>query len=164
MTFFHSVLLLGAFLCSLVAGLLFAFTIVVMPGIARLDDAGFIRAFQVIDRVIQNRQPLFVFVWVGSALVLPAAAVLGIWELSGTNRLLLIVAALLYVLGVQLPTVTINVPMNSVLQKVDLGTSDESSRSRARADFEARWNRWNAIRTGCSGVASILLLMLLLRV
>jgi uncharacterized membrane protein YdfJ with MMPL/SSD domain len=58
----------------------------------------------------------------------------------------------------------INVPMNSVLQKVDLGTSDESSRSRARTDFEARWNRWNAIRTGCSGVASILLLMLLLRV
>jgi hypothetical protein len=36
---------------------LFAFAVVVMPGVGRLDDGGFIRGFQVIDRVIQNRQP-----------------------------------------------------------------------------------------------------------
>jgi hypothetical protein len=102
-TIFHAVLLLATFLCSLVAGLLFAFAAVVMPGIRSLDDGGFIRAFQVIDRVIQNNQPLFVFVWVGSVLSLIAAAVLGIWALNGADRLLIIVAALLYLLCVQLP-------------------------------------------------------------
>ena len=81
--------------------------------------AAFIRAFQAIDRVIQNNQPLFVFVWVGSVLALIAAAVLGIWALSGADRLLIIVAALLYLLCVQLPTVTINVPLNNEIQKLD---------------------------------------------
>ena len=53
MTLYQLLLMLAAFLCSLVAGFLFAFAAVIMPGIRSLDDAGFIRAFQVIDRVIR---------------------------------------------------------------------------------------------------------------
>ena len=70
MTIYQALLMMATFLCSLVAGFLFAFAVVIMPGIRRLDDGGFIRGFQVIDRVIQNNQPLFIFVWVGSALSL----------------------------------------------------------------------------------------------
>jgi len=55
-------LLSSAFLCSLVAGFLFAYAIVVMPGIKNLDDRDFIRAFQVTNRVIQNNQPVFILV------------------------------------------------------------------------------------------------------
>jgi uncharacterized membrane protein len=163
-TFFHAVLVLATFLCSLVAGFLFAFAAVVMPGIRSLDDGGFIRAFQVIDRVIQNNQPLFVLVWVGSALALIAAAVLGMWALGGADRLLIIVIALVYLLGVQLPTVAINVPLNNALQKLDIGTMNETERKRARETFESRWNRWNSIRTACASLVSILLVLLLLKV
>ena len=164
MTFFHAVLVLATFLCSLVAGLLFAFAVVIMPGIRSLDDRGFIRAFQAIDRVIQNGQPLFMLVWVGSALALIAAAVLGMWELSGSARPLLIVAALLYVLGVQLPTVMINIPLNNEIQKLDPDAMNEPTRLRAREAFESRWNRWNAIRTACASLASIVLMLVLMRV
>jgi uncharacterized membrane protein len=160
---FEAVLTLAAFLCSLVAGFLFAFAVVVMPGIGKLDDRDFIRAFQVIDGVIQNNQPLFLLVWVGSVPAVVAAAVLGIWELNGADRLLVIAAALVYVLCVQLPTVAINIPMNNALQKLDPDAMDEATRQRARNDFESRWNRWNAIRTACASLASILLLLLLLR-
>jgi uncharacterized membrane protein len=59
MTPFQALLLLAAFLCSLVAGLLFTFAIVVMPGIAKLNDRDFVRTFQAIDGVIQNNQPAF---------------------------------------------------------------------------------------------------------
>jgi uncharacterized membrane protein len=163
-TVFDAVLVLATFLCSLVAGFLFAFATVVMPGIRSLDDGGFIRAFQVIDRVIQNNQPLFVFVWVGSVLALIAAGVVGTWALSGADRLLIIVAALVHLLCVQLPTITINIPMNNALQKLDPDSMDETTRKRAREAFEARWNRWNAIRTACASLASILLMLLLLRV
>jgi uncharacterized membrane protein len=163
MTAFQAVLLFAAFLCSLVAGLLFAFAVVVMPGIKKLDDGSFIRAFQAIDRVIQNNQPVFLFVWVGSALAVITAAVMSIWQLSGTDRLLAILAALIYVFGVQLPTAAINVPLNNVLQKLDPGAISDTARKLARSDFEPRWNRWNAIRTACSLCASILLLLLLLR-
>ena len=164
MTIFHAVLVLAAFLCSLVAGLLFAFAVVVMPGIKRLDDGSFIRAFQAIDRVIQNNQPLFVFVWVGSVMVLVAAAVLGAWALGGAERLLIIVAALLYLFCVQLPTVAINVPLNNVLQKLEPDSMNEMARKRAREAFEPRWNRWNAIRTVCASVTAIVLMLLLIRV
>ena len=54
---FQIVLILATLLCSLVAGFLFAFATVVMPGIKTLNDREFIRAFQVIDGVIQNNQP-----------------------------------------------------------------------------------------------------------
>lgn len=163
MTLLQAALLLAAFLCSLVAGFLFAFAAVVMPGLRNLDDGGFIRAFQVIDGVIQDNQPLFIFVWVGSVLALVAAAVLGIGALSGAERLLIIVAALVYLLCVQLPTVTINIPLNNTLQKLDPGTMNETTRQHARQDFEPRWNRWNVFRAVCASVVSLLLALLLLR-
>src|SRR6266576_7334266 len=101
MTAVQAMFLLATFLCSLVAGLLFTFAIVVMPGIAKLDDTSFLRAFQAIDRVIQNNQPVFLFVWLGSALALIAGGVMSVWELGGTDRLLAIGAALVYSFGVQ---------------------------------------------------------------
>lgn len=161
MTLVQVVLMLAALLCSVVTGLLFGFAIVVMPGIRSLDDGSFIRAFQVIDRVIQNNQPLFLLVWVGSLLATIAAAVLGVWELTGVERLLSITAALVYLVGVQLPTFLVNIPLNNQLQRLDVAAMAETTRRRARADFEPRWNRWNGIRTVCAGLVSVLLLLLL---
>lgn len=163
MTLFHAVLTLAAFLCSLVAGFLFAFAAVVMPGIKSLADGDFIRAFQAVDRVIQRNQPLFILVWVGSVLALVAAAVLGVWQLGGADRLFVIAAALVYVLGVQVPTIIINIPLNNELQALDAATMNETLRRHARDHFEPRWNRWNAIRAAWASVASILLMILLLR-
>jgi uncharacterized membrane protein len=161
---FQAVLILAAFLCSLVAGFLLAFAIVVMPGIRSLDDGEFIRAFQVIDRVIQNGQPVFMFVWAGSALAMMAAAGLGLWALNGADRLLLTLAALVYLFCVQLPTFRINVPLNNQLRKLNVATMSEPTRKQARDEFEPRWNQWNSIRTACASVASMLLILLLLRV
>jgi len=161
---FHAVLMMATFLCALVAGLLFAFAVVVMPGIRRLDDGAFIRAFQAIDGVIQNKQPLFMAVWVGSLLALIAATLLGVSALSGAERLLIVVAALLYLLCVQLPTFAINVPLNNQIQKLDPDSMNETTRRRAREVFEPRWNKWNAIRTVGAGVASIMLMLLLVSV
>jgi uncharacterized membrane protein len=162
-TVFQPILMLAAFLCSLVAGFLFAFAAVVMPGIRKLDDGAFIRAFQVIDGVIQNNQPLFLIVWVGSMPVLLAAAVVGVWALNGADRVLMMVAAAVYFLCVQLPTVAINIPLNNVLQKLESGKMNEPARSRARGAFEARWNRWNAFRTAGASITSFALMLLLLR-
>jgi uncharacterized membrane protein len=137
---------------------------VVMPGIKRLDDGAFIRSFQSIDRVIQNSQPLFMLAWIGSALSVLAAAVTGLWELSGVERSLVAAAALVHTLGVQAPTALINVPLNNQLQRLDPETMDGAARKRARDDFEIRWNRWNLFRTACASVASVVLMILLLRV
>ena len=73
-----------------------------MPGIRNLNDREFIRAFQVMDTVIQNNQPIFLLVWVGSIVALVTAAVLAIGQLDGGDRLLMMFATLAYLLGVQL--------------------------------------------------------------
>ena len=145
------------------AGFLFAFAVVAMPGIRSLGDREFIRAFQAMDRVIQNNQPVFMLVWVGSVLALVTSAVLGIGQLDGAGRLLVIVAAIAYLLGVQLPTFTVNIPLNNKLQNLDVDVMNDTAQKAARRDFEPRWNRWNSIRTAFASLASILLMILLSR-
>ncbi len=156
-------LCIATLLCSLVAGFLFAFDLVVMPGIRRLEDREFIRAFQVIDGIIQNNQPIFVLVWVGSVVFLLASAMLGIRELNGFVPLL-IMCVLVYIFGVQLPTFTINVPLNNKLQTWDVINMNTTTLKAARFDFEPRWNRWNTIRTFFACLTSTLLIILLLKI
>ena len=160
---FQIAMIVTAFLCSLAAGLLFTFAIVVMPGIRSLNDREFIRAFQGMDGIIQNNQPIFMLVWIGSILALLASAVLGIGQLDGAGRLLMILAALAYILGVQLPTVTINIPLNNRLQMLDVDAMNETEQREARSAFEPRWNRWNSIRAAIASLASALLIVLLFR-
>lgn len=150
---FQWALFAAALLCSLVAGFLFAFAVVVMPGIGKLDDAGFLRAFQAIDGVIQKGQPLFGLVWLGSVVAMLVAAVMGVWALGGVDRVMIILAAGIYLLGVQAPTFLVNLPLNNRVQRLDV----------TRKEFEPRWNRWNVARTACASLASGLLVLLLLR-
>lgn len=152
-------LIVSTLLCSLVAGFLFSFAVVVMPGINRLSDREFIRAFQSMDGIIQNNQPTFMLVWIGSVLALVVAAVLGVSYLEGWPCWLLIVAAVGYLLGVQLPTFTINVPLNNRLQSLSLDTSDDSALAVAREAFEGLWNRCNIIRTAIACLVSLLLIV-----
>ena len=160
---FQIVLILALLLCSLVAGFVFAFASVVMPGIGSLNDREFLRGFQVIDRVIQNNQPAFMLVWVGSIVTLVTSGALGFGRLDGPERWLVVAAVVVYLVGVQLPTMTINVPLNNQLQSLDLQTMDESALAAARADFEPRWNRWNELRTVLAILTSLLLIVVALR-
>lgn len=155
--------LVSALLCSLVAGLVLTFAIVVMPGIKTLGNRDYLRSFKSIDRVIQNNQPIFMVVWLGSAVVLLASTVLGIWRLEGIDRLLLIVACGIYIFGVQVPTVMINIPLNNRLQSQNLDTMPESELATTKEEFHSRWLRWNNIRTVVATLTTVLLLVLLVR-
>ena len=108
--------LLSTLLCALVAGLVLTFAIIVMPGIKALSDLEYLRSFKAMDGVIQNNQPVFMLVWVGSAAVLLISTLFGIWRLDGVDQILLGVACAIYLLGVHVPTVTINIPLNNHLQ------------------------------------------------
>lgn len=157
---FQVTLIFATLFTSLVAGLLFVFAVVVMPGIKHLSDREFIRAFQVMDGVIQNNHPLFVIVWVGSVLTLIAAAVFGMWQLDGVARITLLLATVVYVVGVQLPTLVVNVPLNNRLQTLDASAADSAMQKQARNEFEPRWNAWNAFRTVLAVLVSVTLVTL----
>ena len=156
-------LMLTIMLCSLVAGLLFGFAIVVMPGIAKLTDKDYLLAFKHIDGIIQNNQPLFILVWAGSILSVIITLILGIMNLSGTQIYLLVFASILYLFGVQLPTFRFNIPLNNSIQHLDIESLEESEATLSRVDFEIPWNRWNKIRTVNAILAVSMLLLLLIR-
>ena len=158
---FPMIVILATLLCSLVAGLLLGFAIVAMPGIKNLNDREFIRSFQVMDAVIQNNHPIFMLVWMGSILTIVMATVIGFGQLDTLGRVLLISAALLYVFGVQLPTIMINIPLNNQLQSLNIDNMDVSAHAAARLNFEPRWNQSNRFRTGIATLTSLLLLILL---
>ena len=152
-------LLCGAtLLVSFTTGLVFAFAVVVMPGIRALPDRDFLRAFQAMDRIIQDNDPRFLLVWVGSVLSLIGVAIVQVPVLDGGPRSLLLGALALYLLGVQLPTFLANVPLNNQLQSLNLAELDGDAVAAARAQFEERWVFWNAFRTGCGVLTTGLLL------
>lgn len=163
MEVFNILLILATFLCSLVAGFLFSFAIVTMPGIRSLNDREFIRAFQVIDRVVQNNQWLFVLVWVGSVVAIVASALFGFGQLDVAGFMLVFFATCTYLVGVQLPTITINIPLNNKLQTLDVETMSDIAQKKARKNFESRWNLWNSIRAGFSSLTSAFLIIALFR-
>ena len=163
MEIFQVTLVVATFLCSLVAGFVFAFAVVVMPGIRTLGDGEFLRAFQVMDRVVQNRQPVFMLVWIGSVVALVASAALGFGQLDGAGRVLVIAAVVVYLLGVQLPTVIINIPLNNTVQTLVIADLDETAQNEARRQLESRWNFSNSTRTVLASLVSVLLMILLLR-
>ena len=163
MTLFEIALLIAAFLCALTTGLVYTFAVVVMPGIKTLPDRDFLRAFKVMDRVIQQNDPRFTVVWVGSVLALIIACALGVGALDGIRRLTLIAITLVYLLGVQAPTFTINIPMNNRLQALNLDALTPSELQAEREAFEGRWNYWNAFRTILASISTLTLILLGIR-
>ena len=138
MELFSVVLMVATLLCALVAGLVLAFAVVVMPGIGSLGDREFLRAFQAMDDMIQDRQPVFMVVWVGSIVAVLGGVWLGVCSLDGWARILLLCATALYLLTVQLPTMAINVPLNNDVQTLDVDRMSEGKLRSARDTFEGK--------------------------
>jgi uncharacterized membrane protein len=155
--------MLSILFCSLVAGLLFGFAVVVMPGIAKLTDKEYLLAFKHMDGIIQNNQPLFILVWAGSIISVIVTLVLGVMNLNGTQIYLLSAASVLYLLGVQLPTFRFNIPLNNSLQSLDIKALKETESTLFRSDFEAPWNRWNRFRTVNAIIAVSMFILVLPR-
>ena len=161
-TLFQFGLALSILLCALVSGFVLLFAIVVMPGLGRLSDGEFLKVFKVIDGIIQENQPIFILVWVGSAFVLLATAILSIWQLAGISRLVLVGTTIIFLFGVQLPTITINVPLNNRVQTLAIDTLSADQLRAERSHFEDRWNRWNQIRTVLGILTTAILILLLM--
>ena len=156
---FQSSLLLATILTTLATGFILIFVIVIMPGIGSLDNAEFLRAFQGVDKIVQDGQVVFGLVWAGSVLSLITATVLGFTQLEGWARALLILAAVIYLLGTQLTTITVHLPLNNHVKTLNIATLDDVTVQEERQNFEARWTRWNVIRTIFALLASILLMV-----
>ena len=147
MTLSVGLVLTSTLLCALVTGFVFTYAVIVMPGLAKLADKEFIRAFQVTDGVIQSNQPIFMIVWVGSLISVISTLIVSLMGPYSVETVLVIIAGFVYLLGVQGLTVLVHLPLNRRIQTVNVEERDASALREERLLFESRWIRFNWIRT-----------------
>lgn len=134
---------------GLVAGVLYAFACAIMPGLGRTDDRTFVAVFQRADQAIIN--PLFVVLFVGAPVFTALAALL---HLGSDQRSVLpwTLGALAGSVATVAITRAVHLPLNAEIQAA--GDPDRiPDLATLRERFEARWVRWNLVRTVTSTAA-----------
>jgi len=155
-TYQHIVTIILVLLTGLSAGLCFTWSNAITPGIGRLDDLGYLSAFQQMNRSIIN--PMFIIVFFGP-LFLGLINLYLFKNASSSIIWLLIFAVAFYFFGVLLVTMFGNVPLNEVLDKTDLNKASLEDLKLLRNRFEAKWNRLHLIRTASSITSFIILII-----
>ena len=130
------VLLAATIAAGLVAGLFYAYTVSVMPGLARGDDKTFVEGMRGINVAIINGW--FMLSFLGAPLLAGAAVILNLgsgatlwWTVAGFACLVTMIVL----------TGAVHVPMNNALME------GGDAYAQVRAAFETRWVRWNIVRT-----------------
>jgi len=154
-------LFLSVLFCALATGFILTYAIVVMPGLSKLDDKEFIKAFQVTDGIIQNNQPIFILIWLGSIISVLSTIIVSIFSLGILEAWLIIFTSVVYLLGVQVITITIHLPLNRHIQKIDINSTNPHTLNDEHNNFETKWNYFNNIRT-CIAVFVVLIFLLIL--
>ena len=147
--------------CCLVTGFIFTYAVVVMPGLSKLNDKEFLRAFQVTDGIIQNNQPLFMLTWVGSIIAILSLILIAIVFIGISKTWLIVLVGVVYLLGVQGITISIHIPLNNHIQQLNIDELNEQNLSEERKKFEKKWNHFNYIRTVIAFVVSLALLIII---
>ncbi|WP_344973665.1 anthrone oxygenase family protein [Salinactinospora qingdaonensis] len=136
------VLVIATLATALIAGLFYAFSVCVMPGLAAVDDRAFIDAMQQINIAVLN--PWFLLPFCGAPLAILAAGALHLGP--GRRRALVWIAAafVCYVVAFMV-TGTTNVPLNDALAAAG-APAELADPAAVRQRFEADWTMWNTVR------------------
>ncbi|MDI3336176.1 DUF1772 domain-containing protein [Defluviimonas aestuarii] len=153
-TFILLLMQLSVIVYALVAGVFLAFSDFIMRSLALTTGDGGVEAMQVINREV--------FRWVFMGLFLgmaPISLAIGGYAwiyVSGPPGLLILSAALIYLVGCFGVTIVFNVPMNQALAGMAL--SSDATRDYWLQTYVPRWTFWNTVRTVAATVSAALLL------
>ena len=153
----HFALIITATTTALIAGLLYAYSCSVNPGLGKLSDQVYIASMHSINREIQN--PLFFISFIGTLLLLPITTWLQYKVSMSSAFFLLLIASLLYIAGVFAVTMLGNVPVNEALDKVNLQSASAEELANRRLQFEIRWNRLHTVRTIAAFISLLLVIV-----
>lgn len=147
------ILIITATTTALIAGLFFAWSCSVMPGLARVSDSEFIASMQAMNRAILN--PVFLSCFLGTAILLPLSTGLHYAQPLPARFWWLLTASVLYLAGVLGVTMLGNVPLNDALEAFRLQGASPQEMTALRTRFEMPWNNLNMVRTIASILAEI---------
>lgn len=130
------VLVVSTVAAGLLAGLFYAYTCSVLPGLARADDRTFVEGMRGINVAIVNGW--FLVTFLGAPLLAGVAVLV---HLRSGQTLWWTVAGFAFLLAVLVITGVVHVPMNNAL------AAGQDGYARLRERFETPWVRWNVVRT-----------------
>ena len=139
----------AALTMGLLAGLFYAYSVSVMPGLGQADDRTLVDGMQQINDAIEN--PVFFVSFLGAPVLILAALVLE--HRSGARQIARWVGAALVLCAITiLVTGALNVPLNDDLKQAgDPGRIADIAQ--VRDDFYGPWVAWNIVRTVASTAA-----------
>ena len=149
------ILAITAVLTALVAGLFYAWSVSITPGLLRVSDSEYVSAMQSTNRAIQN--PVFFAAFFGAQILLPVC--LFLFYGQGARFWLLLGAFVIYAAGVMGVTICGNVPLNNQLDRFEMQTASAREISNARKNYETVWNNLNTVRTISSTLAITLVVI-----
>ena len=140
-------------LSGLVAGLLYGYACSVNPGLHQLGDREYLSAMQSINIAIQN--PVFFISFMGSIIFFAITT----FQLRGQHQTAfnyMLIATIIYIIGVFGVTMFANVPLNNRLANFNIATASTLDIANMRTAFEQRWNTFHIVRT-IAAITSFLL-------
>lgn len=155
-------LVLAGVTTGLHAGLLYDFSVDVVPSMRKLAAKRHIEMFQAIDNTIVN--PVFMLSFAGPIILLPLSAIL----FRDTAAFpWLVAAATIQIIGCNAATVVGNLPLNAKLAKVDTTKINDQEAEKIRHEFQgpgSKWMQFHTVRTLAGTVATGLVLFAALQI
>jgi uncharacterized membrane protein len=127
---------------GVMAGLFFVFSVFMMTALARLGAPQGIAAMQSVNIAIIN--PIFLAVFLGTAILSVIAALAAIWSWSAAGSGWLLAGSVLYLVGIVVVTMIFNVPLNDALAAADPAGAEGAALWERYLDV---WVKWNHLRT-----------------
>jgi uncharacterized membrane protein len=137
--------------CGVMGGVFFAFSSFVFPALERVPDATGVAAMNSINDRAET--PVFLTVFLGTALACAALAVWSLLNWSDRRAPLVLAGSAVYVVGNFIVTMAANVPKNNRLM----------DHPEYWHDYTTSWAAWNHVRTVTGIVAAALLVAAALR-
>ncbi len=128
--------LLAILFNGLIAGFFYAWVCSTMWGLDNLPPDAAIRAMNAMN--ISVRNAVFFPTFFLTPIVLGLTGFLALFLRSWTVGFAFLGAAIIYILGVFLPTVMVNVPMNTALESVDLSKNIDAAQE-IWSTYSVKW-------------------------
>lgn len=151
----NTILVTGGVLTALHAGLLYDFSVDIVPALRSTKGTTHISMMQAINRKIEN--PVFFLSFFGPMVLLPWATILH-W--GKPQFAWLLAASVIQIIGCEGVTLAGNIPLNNQLARVDAGRLSEAEAEKIRKEFQAPgtpWMRFHTIRTLAAITATTIL-------
>lgn len=144
------VALLGLLLAGAIFGFFYAWVCSTMWGLDQADPRVAIEAMQAMNASVRNI--VFAPAFFATPWVLIGAGLMAWGTGRGAAALVFVVAGIVYLVGGQILTIAINVPMNVDLAKVAV-PGDRAAAEVIWQSYSPRWQLFNQLRTVASGVS-----------